>query len=122
MHFEPEDLLIFDRAYLDYAWLYRLHQGGVWFVTRLKTNSCYEVIQRQAASGPVLADQIIRLGSPQGQACYPELLRRVHYRDPETGQKYAFLTNRLDLAALEVAELYRRRWQIELFFKWIKQT
>ena len=122
LHFNPDDLLIFDRAYLDYAWLYRLHQGGVWFVTRLKTNSCYEVIQDRAASGPVLADQIIRLSSPQGQACYPELLRRVHYRDPETGQEYAFLTNRLDLSALEVAALYRRRWQIELFFKWIKQN
>lgn len=122
LHFEPGDLLVFDRAYLDYAWLYRLHQGGVWFVTRLKTNSCYEVVQTQAASGPVLADQIIRLSSPHGQACYPELLRRVHYRDPETGKEYVFLTNRLDLSALEVAELYRRRWQIELFFKWIKQN
>jgi transposase len=122
LHFEPDDLLIFDRAYLDYAWLYRLHQDGVWFVTRLKTNSCYEVIQVQTASGPILADQIIRLSSPHGQACYPELLRRVHYRDPETGKEYVFLTNRLDLPALQVAELYRRRWQIELFFKWIKQN
>jgi len=122
LHFKPDDLLIFDRAYLDYAWLYRLHQAGVWFVTRLKTNSCYEVIQSRAASGPVLVDQIIGLSSPQGQACYPELLRRVHYRDPETSKEYVFLTNRLNLPALEVAELYRRRWQIELFFKWIKQN
>jgi len=81
-----------------------------------------KVIQEQAASGPILADQIIRLSSPKGQASYPEPLRRVHYRDPETGKEYVFLTNRLDLSALEVAELYRRRWQIELFFKWIKQN
>ena len=114
--------MIFDRAYLDDAWLYQLHQGGVWFVTRLKTNSCFEVIQSQVPAGPVLADQLIRLSSPQGQTGYPELLRRVHYLDPETGKEYVFLTNRLDLPALEVAELYRRRWQIELFFKWIKQT
>jgi putative transposase len=65
---------------------------------------------------------VIRLRSPQGQAAFPELLRRVHYRDPETDKEYVFLTNRLDLSALEVAELYRRRWQIELFFKWIKQN
>ena len=121
LHFEPDDLLIFDRAYLDYAWLYRLHQGGVWFVTRLKSNSRYEVVRSKAASGPVLADQLMRLSSPQGQAYYPELLRRVHYLDPE-GKEYVFLTNRLDLPALEVAELYRRRCQIELFFKWIKQN
>ena len=124
LHFEPDDLLIFDRAYLDYAWLYQLHQGGVWFVTRLKTNSRFEGIQTQETSvdGPILADQVIRLNSPQGLTCYPELLRRVHYRDPETGKEYVFLTNRLDLPALQVAELYRRRWQIELFFKWIKQN
>jgi len=122
LHFGPGDLLIFDRAYLDYAWLYQLHQGRVWFLTRLKSNSCYEIIEEQTASGPILADQIICLGSPRGQASYPEPLRRVHYRDPETGKEYVFLTNRQDLSALEVAELYRRRWQIELFFKWIKQN
>jgi putative transposase len=122
LRFQPGDLLIFDRAYLDYAWLYRLHQDGVWFVTRLKSNSCFEVVREAWAGGPVLADQVIRLSSPKGQASYPEPLRRVHYRDPETGKEYVFLTNRLDLSALEVAELYRRRWQVELFFKWIKQN
>jgi hypothetical protein len=72
-------------------------------------------------SAPVLADQIIRLSSPQGQACYLVLLSRFHYRDPETSKEFTFLTNRLDLSALEVVKLYRRRWQIDSF-KRIKQS
>jgi hypothetical protein len=121
--FAPGDLLIFDRAYIDYDWLFHLHQQDVWFVTRLKANAGYEVVERRktTAGGPILADELIRLSSPHGQAAYPALLRRVHYRDPETGKEYVFLTNRPDLTALEIAELYRQRWQIELFFKWIKQ-
>jgi hypothetical protein len=73
----------------DYAWLYRLHQDGVWFFTRLKSNSRSEVIKTLATSvdGPVRADQLIRLSSPQGQAGYPEVLRRIHYRDLETGKE-----------------------------------
>jgi hypothetical protein len=122
LHFEPDDLSIFGWGSLDYAWLYQLHHGGVWFVTQLKTNSCYEVIQSRTASGPILADQIVRLSPPQGQTRYPELLRRVHFLALETGKGYVVLANRLDLCALEVAEPYRRRWQIELFFKWIKPT
>jgi putative transposase len=73
------------------------------------------------AAEEVLADQVIRLSSEHDLATYPEPWRRVHYRDPETGKEYVFLTNRLDLFALEVAALYRRRWQMELFSKWIKQ-
>ena len=124
MSFDRGDLLIMDRAYIDYAWLYGLHRRGLWFVTRLKSNACYEVVEdRQiTAPGQLLAEQIIRLTSVRGQAAYPEYLRRVHYRDPETAKEYVFLTSRLDLSTLEVAALYKRRWQIELFFKWIKQN
>jgi hypothetical protein len=124
VEFQRGDLLIFDRAYLDYTWLYDLHQKGVWFVSRLKANMCYEVLAIQEAISPtlVLADEIIRFNSAYAQARYPGTLRRIHYRDPETGKEYLFLTNRLDLPALKVAELYRHRWQIELFFKWIKQN
>jgi len=124
MQFEPGDLLIIDRAYIDYAWLYGLYRRGVWFVTRLKTNACYEVVEDREITAPglVLADQVIRFTSVHGRTAYPEPLRRVHYQDPETGKQYVFLTSRLDLSALEIAALYRRRWQIELFFKWIKQN
>jgi len=124
MKFEEGDLLIMDRGYIDYAWLYGLHLRDVWFVTRLKSNACYKVMENWKITAPelVLADQIICLNSSHGLAAYPELLRLVHYRDPETGKEYVFLTNRFDLSALEVADLYRKRWQIELFFKWIKQN
>lgn len=121
--FAPGDLMIFDRAYVDYTWLASLHRQGVWFVTRLKASACYEVVEARPtkADGPILADEHIRLSSPRGRAACPELLRRVHFRDPETGKEYVFVTNRLDLPAREIAALYRHRWQIELFFKWIKQ-
>lgn len=123
LQFETGDLLIFDRAYLDYAWLHRLHGRGVSFVTRLKGNSRYEVVATQkSCDDHVLADQVIRLSSPQGRERYPEMLRRVVYRDPESGKIYNFLSNRFDLTAIQIADLYRQRWQIELFFKWIKQN
>ncbi len=124
LRFDAGDLLIFDRGYIDYAWFQGLHKKGVWFVTRLKSNACYQVVEKRDTScaNAVLADDIIRLNSPRGLADYPDTLRRVQYRDLETGNIYVFLTNRLDLTALEVADLYRHRWQIELFFKWIKQN
>jgi len=124
IQFDPGDLLIIDRGYIDYIWLRTLHQKGVWFVTRLKSNACFEVIETLENPDPerVLTDQIIRLNSDHGLNSYPDTLRRVHYRDPETGKEYVFLTNRFDLSALAIADLYRQRWQIELFFKWVKQN
>ena len=124
MQFKPGDLLIIDRGYIDYAWLYGLHRRQLWFVTRLKSNARYEVLEEReiTAAGEVLADQVIRFNSAHGCTVYPEPLRLVRYQDPETGKIYVFLTNRLDLTALAIAALYRRRWQIELFFKWIKQN
>lgn len=99
LKFEPGDLLIFDRDYLDHAWLYHYHYEGVWFVTRLKRNSGFEIIKEERVSEPVLADQVIRLSSSPSQASYSELLRRLHYRDPQTGKEYVFLTHRLNLFA-----------------------
>jgi len=124
LKFAAGDLLLLDRGYVDFTWLYSLHQAQVGFVTRLPKNIRYQVLQENpvpAGSG-VLADQIIQLSTKYSRAHYPETLRLVRYRDPETGKEYGFLTNRADLPALAVADLYRQRWQIEAFFRWIKQN
>ena len=124
LRFTPGDLLLLDRGYVDFAWLYALHQQGVGFVTRLPRHVRYQVVQKNPvpADAAVLADQTIRLTTAHSRGRYPEPLRLVHYRDPETGKEYVFLTNRPDLTALAVADLYRQRWQIETFFRWIKQN
>ena len=112
-----------DRGYLDLQRLYRLHVAGAFFVTRLKAGIRYYVV----ASRPVdktmglRCDQTIRLNSAKGRVAYPAPLRRISYVDPKTGQALVFLTNQFDLAALLIAAIYRRRWAIELFFRWIKQ-
>jgi hypothetical protein len=85
-----------------------------------RVRKCYQ-FGLAAVKRSTLADQLIRLSSPQGQTCYPEILGHVRYRDPETGKECVLLTSRLDLPALEVAGLYRRGWQNELFFNWLKQ-
>lgn len=124
LSFAPGDLLLLDRGYVDFAWLYSLHQQAVGFVTRLPGNIRYQVVRDNPvpADSPVLADQTIRLSTAYSRSRYPATLRLVHYREPETGKNYIFLTNRPDLAALAVADLYRQRWQIETFFRWIKQN
>ena len=114
---------VMDRGYLDFSRLHRLHRAGAFFVTRLKSNTRFYV----AASRPVdqssglRCDQTIKLNSPTGRAGYPALLRRISYVDPETGNTLVFVTNQFDLAPLIIAQIYRRRWAIELFFRWIKQ-
>lgn len=118
LSFTAGDLLIFDRAYIDYQWLYELHCQGAWFVTRLKSNARFQTVKQRALDHPdILADEDILVSGG-----FPEPLRRISYRDPETGKKLVFVTNRMDLPAITVAELYRQRWQIELFFKWVKQN
>ena len=116
---------IMDRAYLRFllalpvAWPRRVVRHPLEI-----GNSRFRVIDHQNVDpdGPILADQVIQLTTAKSREHYSACLRRVHYRDPETGHEYVFLTNRFDLSALTIAELYRQRWQIELFFKWIKQN
>lgn len=112
-----------DRGYLDFGRLARLRRAGAFFVTRLKAGIRYYVITSRPVDQTVglRCDQTIRLNSAKGRAAYPEPLRRSSYVDPESGQALVFLTNQFDLAALVIAAIYRRRWAIELFFRWIKQ-
>jgi putative transposase len=117
--FPTGTLLIMDRGYVDFEWMWELTQQGVWFVTRMKKNCRYKVreCRKTDRTQGILADQTIRL---QGKG-YEGKLRKVSYRDPETGHKYVFLTNRFDLSAKTICNLYKARWQVELFFKTMKQ-
>jgi hypothetical protein len=120
---EPGSFLIMDRAYLDFRRLYTLHQALAFFVIRAKSNLRF----RRRYSHPVdktsglRSDQTGFLTGPLTSTLYPVPLRRVSYYSVETDKHFIFLTNNFSVAALTVASLYRRRWQIELFFKWIKQ-
>jgi putative transposase len=124
LSFAPGDLLLLDRGHVDFAWLHALQRQSVGFVTRLPRHIRYQVVRNNPISpdSPVLADQAIRLSPAYSRRHYPEVLRLAHYRDPESGKAYVFLTNRLDLPALAVADRYRQRWQIETCFRWIKQN
>jgi len=111
-----------DRGYLDFERLHALHQAGSFFVTRAKSNfKCRRILSRPVdRSTGLICDQIIELIVFYSQQAYPERLRRIRYRDEE-GRTLVFLTNNMMLPALTVCGLYRQRWQVELFFKWIKQ-
>jgi hypothetical protein len=120
---EPGAIYIFDRGYLDFARLYKIHQCGAFFIIRAKSNFRFRRIYSQPvdkAKG-VQADQIIKLRGFYARKDYPERLRRIRYFDPEKKKRLIFLTNNFTLPAFVVAELFRCRWKIELFFKWIKQ-
>lgn len=120
---EPGAFYLLDKGYIDYRRLYALHQCQAFFVTRLKDNAQYRVIESSKVDKTtgLRCDQVIRLTGTKSSNAYPERLRRVKYRDLETGEVYEFLTNNHLLTALIIAKLYKQRWQVELFFKWIKQ-
>jgi transposase len=120
---EPGAIYLMDRGYLDFDRLYTMHKCSAFFVTRTKTNTAYRRLYSNKVdkSTGVKCDQIIVLTSFYAKKSYPEKLRRVKFFDAETGKKLNFITNQFTLSALTIAELYRCRWQVELFFKWIKQ-
>lgn len=121
---EPGAIYVMDRGFLDLVRLYRLAQAGAFFILRTKSGlSLKRTLSRPVdrASG-VICDQTVRMAFGRSARRYPERLRRIRYRDPDSGKSLQFLSNNFILPALTVTELYRRRWQIELFFKWIKQN
>ena len=121
---EMDAIYLIDMGYLDFFRLFnRIHKNGAFFVTRAKDNMRYEVVKSNPVdqSSGVIADEIIRLTTYKSSKSYPEELRMVTYEDFATGNVYRFLTNHLGYEALTIAELYRERWNVEQFFKWIKQ-
>jgi len=120
---EPGAIYVMDRAYVDFARLHVLHEAGAFFVTRAKSNlDAHRVYSAPAdRSAGVICDQTIAMDGYLTQRHYPAHLRRIRFKDPETGKTLIFLTNQVTLPALTICALYKSRWQVELFFKWIKQ-
>jgi len=123
MMLEPGAIYVMDRGYLDFARLYTMHQAQAYFVTRTKSNTRL----RRIYSAPVdrgtgiICDQTVTLTGTTSHKNYPEHLRRIRYKDAETGKTLVFITNNFVLSAVTICALYKARWQVELFFKWIKQ-
>jgi len=120
---EPGAIYVMDRGYVDFGRLHTMHLAGAFFVTRAKSNTRL----RRVYSAPVdrstglICDQTVALISATSHRVYPEHLRRIRFKDPETGKTLVFLTNNFTLSAATICALYKARWQVELFFKWIKQ-
>jgi Transposase DDE domain/Domain of unknown function (DUF4372) len=121
--YSPATILIMDKGFLDFGWFYQLDKNGVFFVTRIKDDTRYEVIEHRPVTTAknVVSDDLIRLTSPRSRKRYPHILRLVTI-ETETGKRLQFLTNHLTLAASTISEIYKDRWQIEVFFKLLKQN
>jgi len=122
--FEPGAFYVMDRGYLDFQRLYRLHQAGAFYVTRAKSSFRARRVYSDASDrgSGVIADQRVMLEGYYSSIDYPEHIRRIRFNDPVTGKTLIFLTNNTVLPATTIANLYKSRWQVELFFKWIKQN
>jgi len=120
---EAGSIYVMDRGYVDFSRLYALHQATAFFVTRAKSNfQCQRRYSRPVdKTSGLRCDQTVVLTGVRSREDYPEALRRIVYRDAETDKRFVFLTNNFPLPALTIAQLYKARWQVELFFKWIKQ-
>ena len=123
IEFEPMAIYIMDKAYIDFERLNKLNAHNAFFVTRAKENLAYRRIYSNKINKneSILLDQTIKLTGPLSSKYYKDKLRRVKYYDKENNRKFTFLTNNHSLPAITIAKLYKERWKIELFFKWIKQ-
>jgi hypothetical protein len=123
LSFEAGAFYVMDRGYLDFARLYKLHLASAFFVTRARKRFDFHRLYSQPADRAtgVICDQVVTLVNPVPLRGYSEKLRRIRYFDVQTNQRLVFLTNNFSLPPLTIAQLYRSRWQVELFFKWIKQ-
>lgn len=122
--FEAGSIYVFDRGYLDFERLFRIGKAGAYFVIRSKKNTRFYVLESRPVdkSSGLRCDQVIRLSTAKGKRGYPQTLRRISFIDTETGKRLVFLTNHFGLPAITIAAIYKSRWKIELFFKWIKQN
>ena len=120
----PDSILLIDRAYIDYNWLYSLTRSKLFFVMKPKSNMKYKVLGQQefTKNKGIISDCLIMLTDVASHENYPDKLRMVTYIDQETGELHVFITNNFKLAARTIADLYKSRWAIEIFFKWIKQN
>jgi hypothetical protein len=121
--FEANSFYVMDRGYVDYKRLYKIHLCGAFFVTRAKDSMNYRRLYSRPKdkSAGIIYDQIIMQNNFYASRDYPQKMRRIKFKDAETGKILIFLTNNFNLTANEIAQLYKHRWKIELFFKWIKQ-
>lgn len=121
--FQAGAFYVMDRGYMDFARFYRIHLAGAFFITRSKHKMDYRVQERLPVEpdGPIQRDRLIRLRGPKSRKLYPDTLRLVRFIALDTGKRLTFLTNHLSLDGLSIAMLYRKRWKIELLFKWMKQ-
>jgi len=121
--YEAEAYYVFDRGYIDFTRMYRIALHEAYFVVRAKSNLKFNRMYsgKVDKTTGVLCDQIGKLSGVQTSKQYPEKIRRIKFYDAETTRTFVFLTNNMDLTALQIALLYKNRWQVELFFKWIKQ-